>query len=183
MVATRNFQRVMLTGASGVGKSTVASQLVSRAGFTLLRSHTTRAMRPNESADAYHFVSAAAFAATPMVEHMTYQGNSYGLSVAALEAAAAEGDIVHVASCDTFERYHPLGFRSVMLESPDEAELLRRLHERDGHHGRAAIALAEHRNGDEIKERVDAHVTNDALDHAVNEVLGLVDAWRREDSK
>lgn len=166
----------MLTGPSGVGKSTLCGELLKHRNFLQLRSHTTRPQRPYEPSTAYHFVTPEVFKRTPMVEQATYQGNLYGLSYAALEESR-ESDVIHCASCETFPQYHPLGFTSIMLLAPSEEELIRRIRQRDGKDDRVPIALDEHRIARSLSYH--ACVMNDDLVKATADVLALIDASKR----
>ena len=66
----------VLLGASGSGKSTIASQL----DLPEIKSHTTREKRSSESGQEYYFVSKDVFMNTKMIESVEYSGNLYGVS-------------------------------------------------------------------------------------------------------
>jgi len=91
---------VVISGPSGAGKSTLLKQLFNahpgRFGFSV--SHTTRKPRPGEEdGREYNFVTLEQFediiAANGFIEHAKFGGNSYGTSVEAVRAIAAEGQI------------------------------------------------------------------------------------------
>jgi guanylate kinase len=85
----------MIVGPSGTGKSTLAKTMTEE-GIVEVVSHTTRAPREGEiPGRSYHFVSGEEFEKLvnqgQMLEHVTYSGNRYGVSRAAVEQAVSHG--------------------------------------------------------------------------------------------
>eukprot|EP00932_Pfiesteria_piscicida_P018968 SRR837773.5807.p1 GENE.SRR837773.5807~~SRR837773.5807.p1 ORF type:complete len:569 (-),score=128.44 SRR837773.5807:51-1610(-) len=90
----------VVTGPSGVGKSTLIKKLMAefptQFGFSV--SHTTREPRPGERDGVdYHFVTREAIerdiAAGLFIEHAEVHGNYYGTSVAAVESVMRQGKV------------------------------------------------------------------------------------------
>ncbi|KAF7308726.1 Guanylate kinase-like domain-containing protein [Mycena chlorophos] len=89
---------LVLSGPSGVGKSTLLKRLFAefpdKFGFSV--SHTTRAPRPGEThGKEYFFVPADEFksliAQNAFIEHAEFSGNSYGTSVATVNQVHEQG--------------------------------------------------------------------------------------------
>ncbi len=87
----------VITGPSGVGKTTIAERLLAEMpNLVRLVTITTREMRPNEVNDVdYHFVDRATFeqmiTAGELFEHAEVYGQFYGNSTAEVEALLASG--------------------------------------------------------------------------------------------
>lgn len=74
---------VSISGVTGVGKSTVVTQLVEHYGFARAVSTTTRLPRAHEQHGVdYYFVTRDAFHSNDMIEHMEYLDHLYGTSKA-----------------------------------------------------------------------------------------------------
>ena len=94
---------LVLSGPSGVGKTTVAQQLLANnESLTRLVTCTTRAPREGEvNGEAYHFLSVEEFerrvAAGEFLEHAEVYGQGYGtMKSAVTEALAAGQDVIVV---------------------------------------------------------------------------------------
>ena len=89
---------LVIAGASGVGKTTVATQLLSSfSEFGFVRSLTTRAPRGDGHDGEYIYVTREQFLKRAedgeMVEYMEYGTNLYGTPVSELDRIFAEGKI------------------------------------------------------------------------------------------
>ena len=76
---------IAIVGGSGSGKSTLEDEIIIHDGFRKAVSFTTREKREGEhNGREYHFVSEQEFNTSvdnnEMLEHVTFAGNSYGLS-------------------------------------------------------------------------------------------------------
>jgi len=87
----------VLTGPSGVGKTTIAKQLLAELpNLTRLITFTTRESRPGEQNDVdYHFIDEATFRGMidqgAFFEHANVYGKLYGNATAELEELLASG--------------------------------------------------------------------------------------------
>ena len=77
---------VTVTGPTCSGKSTLVTRLVSTGKFTEIVSTTTRPQRYGEvNGESYHFVTQEEFDEIEMLERITFNGNTYGGSIAEFE--------------------------------------------------------------------------------------------------
>lgn len=178
---------LIISGPSGVGKSTITNRILERLGATLSVSMTTRKMRPGDvDGEHYHFVDDAAFeamvAADGFLEHAVYAGNKYGTPRGPVEALLGEGGVmvleIDVAGAAQVKGKMPGAF-AVFVEAPTREALLHRLRTRSTEdeatiQRRFGIAQREiefaHASG-----LYDAFVVNDDLERAVGELAGLVE--------
>ena len=87
---------LVIAGASGVGKTSIASEILSgNDSFGFVRSLTTRAKRGDGHDDEYIYTDRADFAerikAGELIEYMEYGDNLYGTPVSELERIFGEG--------------------------------------------------------------------------------------------
>ncbi len=87
---------VVLAGASGVGKTTLAMEILSKNdSFKLIRSATTRAPRGDAHDEEYIYVSDVEFenliSRGELLEYMNYGGNFYGTPASEINLAFSEG--------------------------------------------------------------------------------------------
>ena len=131
---------LILAGASGVGKNTVAEALLGaeNSPFSYSRSLTTREPRAT-FADEYLYVTEADFLshikAGKMLEYTRYGENYYGTPMSEVERADAEGKIplmiLDINGVENIRRDHPdFPIYAVYLYA-DPAEIRRRLEARD----------------------------------------------------
>lgn len=179
---------VVVSGASGVGKSVIAGRLLRLPEFARTVTATTRAPRPGERDGVdYHFLTDAAFREKvrkgEFLEHAEVHGRLYGTPREAVEAIVGQGLVcllvIDVQGAATLRRNKVKG-RFVFVAPPSEEELERRLRGR-GTDSQAAISqrLATARHEMAQSASYDAVVINDDLDRAVREIAALVSAWRQ----
>ena len=127
---------LVLTGASGTGKSSVVGELLGlEAGLRFSVSHTTRPRREGEREGLdYHFVTPGEFEALraggEFVEHAVVHGHLYGTSHAELQAAVLRGAEllldIDVQGARQIAAKYPEAV-TVFILPPDYASLERRL--------------------------------------------------------
>ena len=177
----------VISGPSGVGKSTILRELVSlvpRLSFAI--SHTTRPQRAGEmDGRDYHFVSEERFvqliAEGAFVEWAWVHGYRYGTSNAALRTRG-EGDLlieVDVQGADALREEIPEAV-TVFIEPPEFGDLETRIAGRGRESGaevekRLQTARAEMRRA----ARYDYRVTNDRVEDTVAELARLVEDVRK----
>lgn len=182
---------VMLSGPSGVGKTTILHRVLGELGATFSVSATTRARAAGEVEGVdYRFVDEPTFQG--MIDRreflefaQVFGRNWYGTPARPVDDALAAGrtvvlDIdVHGARQVRARRPEVLG---IFVMPPSEAELHRRLADR-----RREDAAAIERRFAEAKREIaaarepglyDAIVVNDDLERAVAEILSIVRARR-----
>ena len=131
---------LILAGASGVGKNTIAEVLLGaeNSPFSYSRSLTTREPRGTFT-DEYLYVTEEGFLshvkAGKMLEYTRYGENYYGTPMSEVERANAEGKIplmiLDINGVESIRRDHPdLPIYAVYLYA-DPAEIRRRLEMRD----------------------------------------------------
>lgn len=130
---------IVLSGPSGVGKSTVIADLLSnRPDIHFSVSYTTRQPRPGETDGVnYNFVSHAEFermiAAGELLEFAEYVGNYYGTSLKVIQDKLEQGiDVlldIEVQGAATVRTKCPEAVM-IFIAPPSLEELSRRLHGR-----------------------------------------------------
>lgn len=177
---------IVVSGPSGVGKSTVISELLShRPDIHFSVSFTTRAPRVGEEDGvSYNFVDRAEFermiSAGELLEHAEYVGNYYGTSMKVIREKLDQGiDVlldIEVQGAAKVRQRCPEAVL-IFIIPPSLEELSRRLHKRqtdseDVIEGRLAKAREEYR---EIPN-YDYLVVNDSVPKAAAEILAILTA-------
>lgn len=184
---------VVVSGPSGVGKSTIVRQVLRRTGADWSVSATTRAPRPGEvDGRDYRFVDRETFRelieSGRMLEHAEVFGDWYGTPAGPVERAVREGraivlDIDVQGAVQVHRRMPDATF--VLIVPPSDAELERRLRSR----GTEVPEALERRLEKARREIADAEasgaynhvVVNDDLARAVEEVVDIVKEQRTND--
>ena len=76
---------IVITGATGTGKTTVSAYLRDNYRIHRVMTHTTRPPRTGEQNGDYYFETPASFATKHFIEKVTYAGYEYGSSHESLE--------------------------------------------------------------------------------------------------
>jgi len=173
---------LVLSGPSGVGKTTIARKL-REAGIPRVTTTTTRAPREGEvNGREYRFLSRAEFEAAKaqdeFLEWAEIVGNLYGTPKAEIERQLSTKRLVMV-DIDTqgAASVRKLGIPAVYLfiAPPDMAELRKRLEGRKTETPEVVARRLEKAER-EMAERhsYDRIVVNDTVDRAVEEILGVL---------
>jgi guanylate kinase len=182
---------LVLSGPSGVGKTTIVHELIRRFGGLFSVSATTRARAPTERDGVdYFFVDEPTFRRwvdeDRFLEYAHVFGRTwYGTPEAPVREQLAQGKLVvldiDVQGAEEVRRKMP-DMLGVFVLPPSEDELLKRLRAR----GREDEAAIERRFAESKLEiararagtTFDAFVVNDALPRVIDEVAALVAARR-----
>ena len=190
-MAKANGLLLVVSGPSGVGKTTIVHEVIRRLGGEFSVSATTRARteRERDGVD-YHFVDQPTFQkwidAGRFLEYAQVFGRSwYGTLQDQVEHALGEGKLIvldiDVQGAKSVKQKMPAAF-TVFVMPPSEDTLLKRLHAR-GREDEAAIQ----RRFAEAKTEIDfartsgvydAFVVNDDLEIAIDQLCDLVRARR-----
>ncbi len=179
----------MVSGPSGVGKTTILHRILSALGAQFSVSATTRPRAAGETDGVdYRFVDEPAFQSMidrgEFLEYAQVFGrNWYGTPEAPVDEAIAQGRVVildiDVHGAKQVRERRPEVF-GIFILPPSETELHRRLADR----GREDAEAIERRFAEAKREIAaarepglyDAFVVNDELERAVAETLGLLRA-------
>ncbi len=174
----------MVSGPSGVGKTSVVAGLAERMPFHFSVSMTTRPARPGETDGvAYQFVSREEFSAArdrgELIEWAEYSGHLYGTPRAPVEAAlAAEQDVlldIELLGAEQVKEAFPEALM-VFVEPPSLEVLETRLRGRgDTDEFQIARRLAAARwQMERARSLFGYFVVNDQLERAIDEVAGIL---------
>ena len=180
---------IVISGPSGVGKDTLIKRLLELdPNLVYSVSGTTREPRPGEKPDAnYTFLTRDGFEELvrkgAFLEHATYNGHLYGTFRDRVERARSEGhDVVlkiDVQGAEQVRRLVPDAI-SIFVVAPSEHELQER-QERRGSESAEDLASRREIARREMKYAAEYEhvVTNDDIERAVGEILGIIDAARQ----
>jgi guanylate kinase len=175
---------VVIGGAGGVGKGTLARQLVaSDPSLKLSRSWTTRTRRPDDGPDAYTYVDRETFEervrAGGFLEHAEFLGNLYGTPMP--DPGDADEDLVleiDVQGAETIKAEHPDALVILILAPNRDVQTERMRARGDSEdHVRRRLEMAPLEE-ERLRRIADAVVVNDDLGKAVRAVAGIL-AGRR----
>ena len=184
---------IIISGPSGVGKSSIAHAVVDRLDGVFSVSMTTRqkTAQDREGVD-YHFVDEPAFRraadAGDLLEWAEVFGNLYGTPRRAVADHLASGrDVIleiDVAGGRQVKAAVPQAL-AVFIEPPSEPALLERLRRR-ARDDEPTIQRRFSEAQREIREAracgaYDAFVVNERLDEAIEAVVGLIEERRHRD--
>ncbi len=179
---------MIISGPSGVGKSTIADAVLSRNnGFSHVPTATTRNPRPGEKHGVdYFFLSQEEFEskiqANEFFEHIEYAGNRYGSLVSAVDASLDAGNdvllVIDVRGAISIKKLRPDAV-TVFVLPPRFSDLKARLGGRgtddeDTVSRRVEIAKTELN----YRDRYDYQVINDVVERAADDVEKIRDAER-----
>ena len=177
---------IVVSGASGVGKSTVLKEVMSRlSNLHFSVSATTRAQRPGEVDGVnYYFVDRDKFQAMiknqELLEYAEYVGNFYGTPEAPIDQALKNGnDIlldIEIQGALNVKKRRPDTIMIYMM-APSFAELERRLSSRGDTAPEVVAERLSHAKWEfTFAHQYDYLVINDQVENAVNEIISIITA-------
>lgn len=179
---------LVVSGPSGVGKSTIVKRLLEDSRCTLSVSATTRARRPGEEdGREYHFLEKDTFerwvSDDRFIEHVELFGNYYGTPREPLEKAVRDGRI-YLLDIDVNGaiRLREAGLEGlyILIRPPSVEELVSRLRGRGTENEEQLERRISHARWElEQNEYYDHEVVNDDLDRAVGEIGKLIESRMR----
>ena len=173
----------VISGASGVGKSTVLARVMAgREDLRFSVSATTRAPRPGEvDGESYYFVSKECFEQMiredAFLEYDAHMDNYYGTPKAQLDEKLLSGSVIldiepNGAFCVRQERPDAV---LIFIAPPSVEELERRLRSRgDTNEDQIKLRLARMQWEMQQSEQYDYVVINDRVETCADEILKII---------
>lgn len=177
---------VIISGPSGVGKSTICAKLCEQLPAEFSVSYTTRPIRPNETdGSSYRFVSQVEFdrlqSSGGMLESAHVYGHSYGTPLEPVQRALAEGRAIvleiDIHGTQQVRQRYPSA-RTFFLLPPNPDEQRRRI---EGRRTDGAQTIAERLKLADGEIRFasesgcyDRFIVNDDVDRSVREIIELL---------
>ena len=173
----------VFSGASGVGKSTILSQVMEhKKDLRFSVSATTRAPRPGEvDGESYYFIDKARFQEMiredAFVEYDEHMGNYYGTPKFQLEEKLEKGSVlldIEPNGAFNVKRWRPDAVL-IFIAPPSSEELERRLRSR-GDTSEEQIRIRQDRVRWEMEQskKYDHIVINDRVETCVEEILNIM---------
>lgn len=178
-----NGKLFVISGASGVGKSTVLAKVMeTRKDLTFSVSATTRAPRPGEEeGKSYYFVSKEKFmdmiVNSEFLEYDDHMDNYYGTPKAQLEEKLSRGHVlldIEPNGAFTVKHARP-DATLIFIAPPSLEELEKRLRSR-GDTSEEQIAKRLGRSAWEMEQgkKYDHYVVNDQVEACAEEILNII---------
>lgn len=187
----RQGKLVIISGPSGVGKSTICRQVVEKVNAFLSVSATTRTQSESEeNGREYHFISRQEFEDmildNAFIEYADVFGNYYGTPAKPVDDAIAEGRIVileiDVQGALQIKKVRP-DTVSIFILPPQKKDLEKRIEGRARGEDVASKKRRLETAGREIAtawQHYDHMVVNDDLEQAISEVIAIIDGKLEE---
>lgn len=177
---------VVISGPSGVGKSTVIAEVMhQRDNLVFSVSYTTRAPRAGEEDGVnYHFVDTAEFERMirdgELLEYTQYAGNYYGTALADIQKFASQGlDVLLDIEVEGASNVKRKADNAVLIfvAPPSFEELSRRLHGRRTENEEVVRARLKEAQV-ELKQipNYDYLVVNDSVIRAASDIISILNA-------
>ena len=186
---------LVIAGASGAGKTTVAKKLIDiNSEFELCRSITTRAPRGDAHDGEYIYTDREGFLkraeSGALIEYMEYGSNMYGTPISELERIFGEGKIpLLILDLEGVKalRSKIFDFSSVIVYIWDDIDTIeKRLYDRDladnptsekllSFLKRKELNIRDYLSMPEISHLFDCFVRNEAIDACAREIKAVFD--------